>query len=138
MQLIKSAILLASLFAAASAVAVEGSICECPTRQYPLPNASSNKVTASEVDAKIKRDAEVEVRGVEGRGLEKRACKKNGCKCKKGTKQGSYCGLCSAVTDSGDGWYTRDIFECNSSGGCCDYGTSSVCSGNNWASSCPK
>ncbi|KAK1762849.1 hypothetical protein QBC33DRAFT_623412 [Phialemonium atrogriseum] len=119
MQLIKSAILLASLFAAASAVAVEGSI-------------------SSEVDAKIKRDAEVEVRDVEGRGLEKRACKKNGCKCKKGTKQGSYCGLCSAVTAAGDGWFTRDIFECNSSGGCCDYGTSSVCSGNNWASSCPK
>lgn len=94
---------------------------------------------AAEVDAKIKADQVLKARELEGRGLEKRACRKNGCKCKAGTRQGSYCGLCDAVTDRGsDGWYTRDIFECNSSGGCCDYGTSSVCSGSNWSSYCPK
>jgi hypothetical protein len=94
---------------------------------------------AAEVDAKIKADQVLKARELEGRGLEKRACRNNGCKCRPGTKQGSYCGLCDAVTDRGsDGWYTRDIFECNSSGGCCDYGTNSVCSGSNWSSFCPK
>lgn len=84
---------------------------------------TKNGTSAAEVDAKIKADSVVKARELESLGLEKRACRKNGCKCKKGTKQGSYCGLCSAVTDRGsDGWYTQDIFECNSSGGCCDYG----------------
>jgi len=87
----------------------------------------------------MKRDLDMEASALENRDLEKRACRKNGCKCKKGTKQGQYCGLCDAVTAAGSGgFFTRDIFECNPSGGCCDYGTSTVCSGNNWSKYCPK
>jgi len=71
------------------------------------------------------------------RSLEKRACRNNGCKCKKGTKQGQYCGLCGQVTSLGSGG-VYDIYECNSGGGCCDYGSSSKCDSDNWPDWCPK
>jgi hypothetical protein len=60
--------------------------------------------------------------------LTKRACRSNGCKCKKGTPQGQYCGECSEVIGAGSGGsFRNDIFECNTSGGCCDYGYNKIC-----------
>ncbi|KAK3293697.1 uncharacterized protein B0H64DRAFT_444941 [Chaetomium fimeti] len=61
--------------------------------------------------------------------LEKRACKKNGCKCVKGLKQGQYCGACKwkgkyVITAKRN---LKHIYECSSSGACCDYGTGSDC-----------
>ncbi|KAK1759939.1 hypothetical protein QBC47DRAFT_398743 [Echria macrotheca] len=54
--------------------------------------------------------------------------KSNGCTCKKGTKQGQYCGWCDQVTYVGTGGrIAYHIYECNSDGGCCDYGESSSC-----------
>ncbi|RJE21109.1 hypothetical protein PHISCL_06543 [Aspergillus sclerotialis] len=58
--------------------------------------------------------------------LDKRACRNVGCKCAKGTKQGQYCGISSAVTVLGSGGI-EDIYECNSSGGCCSYGPADKC-----------
>jgi hypothetical protein len=58
--------------------------------------------------------------------LEKRACKYNGCKCQKGTRAGVYCGFCDAVINAGSGSFT-DVFQCNSAGGCCDYGPRTSC-----------
>lgn len=59
-----------------------------------------------------------------------RACVANGCKCAIGLKQGVYCGNCVV----GAGTYavsTKRVrthaFECNPSGGCCDYGVASDC-----------
>jgi hypothetical protein len=98
----------------------------------------ADKLSADSLDTRSLEDCSLEL---EGSGLAKRACEKNGCECKKGTKQGQYCGMCSAVTKKGGqgAMYTTDIFECNSSGGCCWYGYSSMCAkaGSNpgW---CPK
>jgi hypothetical protein len=62
--------------------------------------------------------------------LAERACSSNGCKCVTGLVQGVYCGNCVV----GAGTYaikTKRVnthaFECNPSGGCCDYGTASDC-----------
>ncbi|SPN99910.1 uncharacterized protein DNG_02762 [Cephalotrichum gorgonifer] len=59
-----------------------------------------------------------------------RACSANGCKCVKGLAQGVYCGNCVV----GAGTYAisakrvaNHAYECNSSGGCCDYGKASDC-----------
>ena len=59
-----------------------------------------------------------------------RACSANGCKCVRGLKQGVYCGNCVV----GAGTYaisakrvSTHAYECNPSGGCCDYGTASDC-----------
>ncbi|OIW26240.1 hypothetical protein CONLIGDRAFT_634541 [Coniochaeta ligniaria NRRL 30616] len=59
-----------------------------------------------------------------------RACSSNGCKCVSGLEQGVYCGNCVV----GAGTYavkTKRVnshaFECNPSGGCCDYGKASDC-----------
>ncbi|KAH8728316.1 hypothetical protein GQ44DRAFT_824155 [Phaeosphaeriaceae sp. PMI808] len=67
-----------------------------------------------------------------------RACKNNKCKCKSGTKQGQYCGICDQVTNLGNGGSLFDIYECNSSGGCCDYGDSSICINDLTKKNCPK
>ncbi len=84
-------------------------------------------------------DSETQRESFEAHDLTKRACKNNGCKCKVRTPQGQYCGRCSAVTDRGtNGWYTRDIFECNPEGGCCTYGLNTDCAGNNWKNFCPE
>ncbi|KAK1753017.1 hypothetical protein QBC47DRAFT_387558 [Echria macrotheca] len=63
-------------------------------------------------------------------GLAKRACDSNGCKCVKGLQQGVYCGNCVV----GAGTYaisakrvSNHAYECNPSGGCCDYGKASDC-----------
>lgn len=59
-----------------------------------------------------------------------RSCSSNGCKCVSGLEQGVYCGNCVV----GAGTYAiktkrvaKHAFECNPSGGCCDYGTASDC-----------
>ncbi|PHH92268.1 hypothetical protein CDD83_8193 [Cordyceps sp. RAO-2017] len=70
--------------------------------------------------------------------LEKRQCHRNGCRCRSGTRQGTYCGRCAVVTNVGHGASNRDIFECNSSGGCCHYGRSSHCAAAHWHSWCPR
>ncbi|KAK4446209.1 hypothetical protein QBC34DRAFT_383633 [Podospora aff. communis PSN243] len=62
---------------------------------------------------------------------------RNGCKCVKGTKQGQYCGWCKQVDSAGRGGSWDHIYECNSNGGCCNYGTSKKCAGDNWAKYCP-
>jgi hypothetical protein len=80
----------------------------------------------------------VESREVDGasaveQGLEKRACKSNGCKCRKGTPQGQYCGMCLDNTgfviapNWGTGGKSDHKYECNPQGGCCDYGFSYDC-----------
>lgn len=68
---------------------------------------------------------------LEDRDLSKRACKNNGCKCQK-VSQGQYCGLCwrnndFIVTKLGTGGAWNHVYECNSSGGCCDYGYAKDC-----------
>ncbi|KAK5654219.1 hypothetical protein OQA88_7394 [Cercophora sp. LCS_1] len=62
--------------------------------------------------------------------LVERACSDNGCKCVRGLSQGVYCGNCVV----GAGTFaistkrvSNHAFECNSSGGCCDYGKASDC-----------
>lgn len=59
-----------------------------------------------------------------------RACSANGCKCVKGLKQGVYCGNC--VVGAGTlaisaKRVASHAYECNPSGGCCDYGAASDC-----------
>lgn len=61
-------------------------------------------------------------------GLEsKRSCTYNGCKCAKGFPQGQYCGWGTVVTNLGSGGDFEDAYECNPSGGCCDYGHRDDC-----------
>ncbi|KAF1933461.1 uncharacterized protein M421DRAFT_868 [Didymella exigua CBS 183.55] len=40
------------------------------------------------------------------------------CKCRKGTKQGQYCGYCYEVLSP---WVADNVYECNKEGGCYDY-----------------
>jgi hypothetical protein len=90
------------------------------------------KIRASELHA-VARDLSLVERAaeVDGTVLTKRACKENGCKCKKGTPQGQYCGMCSEVIGQGKGGnFVEDIFECNKKGGCCDYGYNKNCAKN--------
>jgi len=59
-----------------------------------------------------------------------RTCVANGCKCVKGLAQGQYCGNCHFA--NGDWVITEkrisdNIYECNPSGGCCDYGKGKDC-----------
>ena len=68
--------------------------------------------------------------GVAPRELTPRACVANGCKCVKGLKAGIYCGNCVV----GAGTYAVSAkrvaghaYQCNASGGCCDYGAASDC-----------
>ncbi|KAF1981874.1 hypothetical protein K402DRAFT_457735 [Aulographum hederae CBS 113979] len=61
--------------------------------------------------------------------LEPRAARcpaNDGCSCKKGTKQGQYCYLCSQVNYY-PGGNVNNLYECGPSGACCNYGTGSVC-----------
>jgi hypothetical protein len=62
--------------------------------------------------------------------LTKRACNENGCACVRSLQPGVYCGNCVV----GAGTYAiktkrvrNHAFQCNSSGGCCDYGVASDC-----------
>ena len=62
--------------------------------------------------------------------LDKRACSYNGCACVSGLTAGVYCGNCVV----GAGTYavrtkrvSSHAYQCNSSGGCCDYGVASDC-----------
>ena len=60
--------------------------------------------------------------------LQGRSCVYNGCACDVGTPQGQYCGCALPyITNFGNGGGMYDIYECNPSGGCCDYGWSDVC-----------
>jgi len=77
-------------------------------------SAAANPVANADADVSIPLE------------LEKRACSYNGCKCKVGTRAGLYCGYCDAVTNSGSGLFS-DVFQCNSKGGCCDYGPRKSC-----------
>lgn len=68
--------------------------------------------------------------GLDGRDLTPRACVANGCKCVKGLKAGIYCGNCVV----GAGTYAISAkrvaghaYQCNASGGCCDYGAANDC-----------
>ena len=53
--------------------------------------------------------------------------KGNGCKCSRVPAGDQYCGLCAEVTDYGRGGDWSHVYECNKSGGCCDYGVASDC-----------
>ncbi len=73
---------------------------------------------------------EVSPRDAEAPQLVPRACSANGCKCVRGLRQGVYCGNCVV----GAGTYAiaskrkaSHAYECNSSGGCCDYGAANDC-----------
>lgn len=66
--------------------------------------------------------------------LTRRDCKANGCKCVSGLTAGIYCGNCVV----GAGTYAikskrveSHVYQCNASGGCCDYGAASDCGGKN-------
>lgn len=68
--------------------------------------------------------------GLGARELTPRACVANGCKCVKGLKAGIYCGNCVV----GAGTYAISAkrvaghaYQCNASGGCCDYGAANDC-----------
>ncbi|KLJ10173.1 hypothetical protein EMPG_14439 [Blastomyces silverae] len=52
------------------------------------------------------------------------------CQCREGTKQGQYCGHCSAVLVTPDFVYDH-VYECNPSGGCMDYGKRNDCERSN-------
>jgi hypothetical protein len=58
----------------------------------------------------------------------------SGCKCRTGLKAGLYCGTCvvdingSTNWPVSTGWSAHHIYQCGSSGSCCDYGTASDCS----------
>lgn len=62
--------------------------------------------------------------------LQNRACVANGCQCVSGLLGGIYCGNCVV----GAGTYAiktkrvaNHAYQCNSSGGCCDYGVANDC-----------
>ena len=79
--------------------------------------------------APLSDDIVERIAGVESPVVEERAaaaCKSNGCKCEK-VKQGQYCGWCDAVYYFGNGGTIQHIYECNSKGGCCDYGYAAKC-----------
>ena len=66
----------------------------------------------------------------QGHALFGRACSNNGCKCVSGLAQGVYCGNC--VVGAGtlaikEKRVRTHAYECNPSGGCCDYGFASDC-----------
>lgn len=81
-------------------------------------------------DTIANREADLVARNGLPGDLYKRACSSNGCKCVTGLLQGVYCGNCVV----GAGTYaikTKRVnshaFECNPSGGCCDYGAADDC-----------
>lgn len=97
----------------------------------PLVSAA---VVGAEPEARaedVQAIAQVEERSLFG--LDKRACKNTGCKCstKHKLSQGQYCGNC--VWSNGDGYiitkkrHNNHVYECNSKGGCCDYGVANDC-----------
>jgi hypothetical protein len=62
--------------------------------------------------------------------LESRSCVSNGCACLLDLTPGVYCGNCVV----GAGSYAiktdrvlNNVYECNSEGGCCDYGYATDC-----------
>lgn len=88
-----------------------------------MPEASRER--SAEVDA---RDA-LNARDLNP-DLTKRACKDVGCKCKSG-HGGVWCANCMTggtyvVTTLGSG-SVSDVYQCSSSGGCCDFGYASDC-----------
>lgn len=88
--------------------------------------AAAALATAAAVEPATARDLEIPAE------LSKRACKA-GCSCKKGIKAGLYCGNC--LVSSGHtmvfaitkGQSDLHIYQCNTNGGCCDYGTATKC-----------
>jgi hypothetical protein len=129
MQLIKSAIVFASLLTAASAVAVD--VCKCSIWHIQFQMADLTEA-AADVDAKMKRDFDMEARD-----LDSLHCHPNGCKCEVGTKQGLYCGLCGEVIDAGSNGTWSDLFRCQENGECCTYGPHDDCDISNTTTSCP-
>ncbi|KAK5654721.1 hypothetical protein OQA88_7046 [Cercophora sp. LCS_1] len=108
-----------------------------------LALATANPTVTDDVDLEARiKDAEekklaaslintvIEVSEADEAPLEARQSKKcpdeNGCKCKK-VKRGQYCGSCLEVEKYGSGGSIFHIFECNSKGGCCDYGPAKDC-----------
>lgn len=68
----------------------------------------------------------------QGLDLTKRACSYNGCTCQSGYA-GVYCANCVGsdgeyvVIELGSSGSISDVYQCNGSGGCCDYGYASDC-----------
>ncbi|OAX83958.1 hypothetical protein ACJ72_01679 [Emergomyces africanus] len=52
------------------------------------------------------------------------------CQCRVGSRQGQYCGHCSAVLVTSDFVYDH-VYECNEQGGCQDYGKRTDCERSN-------
>ena len=85
----------------------------------------------------------VEAREASSLDLTGRSCVYNGCKCQVypfTPKDGVYCADCPVagwpgyriVWDLGSGGSTNDVYQCNTDGGCCDYGYADDCaSGHN-------
>ncbi|KAL6895128.1 hypothetical protein GGI43DRAFT_411879 [Trichoderma evansii] len=96
----------------------------------PLASAAVAGVDV-EARAEVEAVAQVEERSLLP--LDKRSCVANGCKCSTlyPLKQGQYCGNC--VWSNGAGYIitakrvNNHVYECNPSGGCCDYGVASDC-----------
>ncbi|KAF8537820.1 hypothetical protein BDD12DRAFT_845207 [Trichophaea hybrida] len=83
--------------------------------------------TAIPAPVPVEGDSLVERHAVGASELQKRQCSSNGCTCAVGTAGGIYCGSCSQVTSLGTGGNYDDVFQCNASGGCCDYGHRTSC-----------
>ncbi|KAH6871518.1 hypothetical protein B0T10DRAFT_466679 [Thelonectria olida] len=128
MQLIKSAIVFASLLTAASAVAVD--VCKCSIWHIQFQMADPTEA-AADVDAKMKRDLDLETRG---------PCTRNGCRCHPNTKAGVYCGWCPQVKGAGIGGSWNHVFQCDGSekGWCCNYGRSAHCASSDALTWCPR
>jgi hypothetical protein len=96
---------------------------------------------APQEDSTIAARADLLSRDGEGH-LEKRTCYKTGCKCRKGFKQGLYCGLCMDKnykyftvsnwgTHVGTAEFKESVYECSPEGDCCNYGYRKSCAENN-------
>lgn len=101
-----------------------------------LANAVDSQLEANAAELQVRNDAGDDDDTLAPT-LDKRACKSNGCECIVGLKQGQYCGSCTVRIENGaTDWryviYSKrvdsHIYECSSSGDCCDYGPSSDCS----------
>lgn len=84
------------------------------------------------------RVSTVEARDADHEDLTRRTCTYNGCKCQVypyTPKNGVYCANCGVagwpgyyvVWDLGKGGSTNHVYQCNTKGGCCDYGYANDC-----------
>ena len=84
------------------------------------------------------RATAVEARDANPMELAGRSCSDNGCKCQVypyTPKDGVYCANCRVagfpdyfiVYDLGKGGSANNVYQCNTDGGCCDYGYATDC-----------